>query len=292
MVIGGNTLARLDPNGKIANNNLAETIVTGNFVIELNGSIYYGGDGIDEKGAYIAKCDVHLDKKMSNNFVDWARFSSVFIDKNNLVIGATKKGLQVGGIITLDTTGNIVSKIEFPFNGIVTFVTKYDNDNFVVTGYNDEDSYSGILKIVSKTGEVKATLVDEGVDKTLKSAYVADSSIVLAGYGNLNDPGEYKAGGFVAKLTTKSSGTTITILSHESVDCAFYPNPVINQANLRLANYANYNISVFDLSGKQVLTTSFSGNNYTFDRGNLSSGTYLLKVSGSGQSYSKKIVLK
>lgn len=73
-----------------------------------------------------------------------------------------------------------------------------------------------------------------------------------------------------------------------------YPNPIITEGNLYFNNYQNNSrIEVFDIIGKRVKMTYFSGNNYILERGNLFSGIYIVKITTENNVVStQKIIIQ
>jgi len=78
-----------------------------------------------------------------------------------------------------------------------------------------------------------------------------------------------------------------------------YPNPANDQLNITLVDFKNdnYQISLINLLGQQVISEGFmsSGSqmNWTFDLGNVPSGSYFLEIRNeSGQNYTEKVIIE
>lgn len=74
---------------------------------------------------------------------------------------------------------------------------------------------------------------------------------------------------------------------------ATYPNPITNNKfTVATASISNKIVTVFNLLGKKVLTTNFSGNKFTIDVSSINAGVYILKVIEDGKSATKKLVIR
>jgi hypothetical protein len=77
------------------------------------------------------------------------------------------------------------------------------------------------------------------------------------------------------------------------VGFATYPNPVSNGIlTISSASDSLKNITIFNLLGKQVLSSSFSGIQSNVDVSSISSGIYILKVTEAGKTATKKLVIR
>jgi len=57
-----------------------------------------------------------------------------------------------------------------------------------------------------------------------------------------------------------------------------YPNPVKDILHIRLENKGNYEIYIFDLTGKKIYTRTFDGDRWDVDMRNYRSGFYLVSI--------------
>ncbi|ARV07991.1 hypothetical protein BTO04_05155 [Polaribacter sp. SA4-10] len=77
------------------------------------------------------------------------------------------------------------------------------------------------------------------------------------------------------------------------VGFAAYPNPVSNGIlNISSASDSLKNLTLFNLLGKQVLSSSFSGVQSNVDVSSISDGIYILKVTEAGKTATKKVVIR
>jgi hypothetical protein len=74
---------------------------------------------------------------------------------------------------------------------------------------------------------------------------------------------------------------------------ATYPNPITNNVFTITSNSTSKKeFAVFNLLGKQVLSSSFSGVKSNVDVSTISAGIYILKVTEGGKTASKKLVIR
>jgi hypothetical protein len=87
---------------------------------------------------------------------------------------------------------------------------------------------------------------------------------------------------------------TLSIVKNNAiVGFATYPNPVSKGIlNISSASESLKNITIFNLLGKQVLSSSSSGVQSTLDVSSISGGIYILKVTEAGKTATKKLVIR
>jgi hypothetical protein len=74
---------------------------------------------------------------------------------------------------------------------------------------------------------------------------------------------------------------------------ATYPNPVTNQQfTITSKSTENKQVTIFNVLGKKVLATNFSGTKSDINVSNLSSGIYILKVSEGKKAATSKLVIR
>ena len=74
---------------------------------------------------------------------------------------------------------------------------------------------------------------------------------------------------------------------------ATYPNPVTNKEfTISSRSTSVKEVAIFNLLGKQVLSSSFSGVKSNVDVSTISAGIYILKVTEEGKTATKKLVIK
>ena len=74
---------------------------------------------------------------------------------------------------------------------------------------------------------------------------------------------------------------------------ATYPNPVSEGIlNISSASSSTKNLTIFNLLGKKVLSSSFSGIKKDIDVSSINAGMYILKVTEEGKTATKKLVIR
>jgi hypothetical protein len=72
-----------------------------------------------------------------------------------------------------------------------------------------------------------------------------------------------------------------------------YPNPFTDNTKVTFTVAGNYSLLVFDITGKQVYSTSTNGSDVVLDLSDLNNGVYILKiVDAKGASTTKKLMLQ
>ena len=94
-----------------------------------------------------------------------------------------------------------------------------------------------------------------------------------------------------ADVTPKSA--TASVRNNSIEGFALYPNPVTNNNLTITSNSAEVkNVSIFNVLGKNVLSTSVSGNRAEINTALLSSGIYIIKVQEGANTATSKLVIK
>jgi hypothetical protein len=87
--------------------------------------------------------------------------------------------------------------------------------------------------------------------------------------------------------------TTASVGRNSIEGFATYPNPVTNNRFTITSNSSNKKaITIFNVLGKKVLSSSFSGAKSDVDVSAISSGIYILKVTENGKTATKKLVIR
>lgn len=77
-----------------------------------------------------------------------------------------------------------------------------------------------------------------------------------------------------------------------TIDVNVFPNPTADRIKFELPEGKNYDISVFNLSGQQVISSTSKGGITELKLGNFASGTYVLKATDGDKVYTQKVVLR
>ena len=84
----------------------------------------------------------------------------------------------------------------------------------------------------------------------------------------------------------------VGFISNQGISINIYPNPATESVYIKLDEVDNYKLSVYDESGRLVVSTSFNGNDKNIDINHLKAGNYLVSITGknTGLLTSKLIV--
>jgi hypothetical protein len=89
------------------------------------------------------------------------------------------------------------------------------------------------------------------------------------------------------------SNATASIKDNTIEGFATYPNPITNSTFTITSNSSSKKtITIFNVLGKKVLSSSFSGVKSNIDVSTISAGIYILKVTEGGKTASKKLVIR
>ena len=86
---------------------------------------------------------------------------------------------------------------------------------------------------------------------------------------------------------------TLSNTTNQINTISIYPNPTKGLVNIVSNNYEIKNISIFDISGKEIVTNDdVNSNNFTINMSNLSSGIYFVKITSSTDEQIVKRIIK
>ena len=141
----------------------------------------------------------------------------------------------------------------------------------------------GTTTSILRTGFNEADYIGTAVPTTGFSA-------IALGYDNVNTTTSVSTPQFIVRKLADFS-TSMNTQNNEIAGLKVYPNPVSNGV-LQIESNANTlkTIALFDVLGKQVLTTSKE--NSTINVSNLKGGIYILKITEAGKTAVSKLVIK
>ena len=92
---------------------------------------------------------------------------------------------------------------------------------------------------------------------------------------------------------TAFEGDTASLKNNAIEGFATYPNPVTNKEfTISSRSTSVKEVAIFNLLGKQVLSSSFSGTKSDINVSAINAGIYILKVTESGKTATKKLVIR
>lgn len=83
---------------------------------------------------------------------------------------------------------------------------------------------------------------------------------------------------------------TVGVDEFNQIEISIYPNPATEYINIESAQASN--VEIFNMSGQMVYSTTFSDNHLTVSTGNLTAGTYVVKVTSAGTTKAQKVIIK
>lgn len=129
---------------------------------------------------------------------------------------------------------------------------------------------------------------------TWSQSYNGMSNVKVTDLDMRNDNMVYAATYGRGVFSGMFTSTTLSSLDFsQSSNVKMYPNPANDLVNISVSNYVgDLKVDLFDINGRLVKTKSvdFSGN-YSLDLNGLTTGVYIVKLSGSELNYSEKIVI-
>ena len=134
------------------------------------------------------------------------------------------------------------------------------------------------------------------VDASNQNVKLVSSSSTIAYVNSTSKTVKGKSAGFATVTVTSRDGSNIVdscvvrvidpasidiLQESSSVDIHVYPNPVTDFLNIEFNSLLSkpVNISLFDASGKEVMTMQFNSSKNSFDVSGLTSGVYMIHVS-------------
>tara|TARA_B110000037_G_scaffold162091_1_gene183118 strand:- start:744 stop:1619 length:876 start_codon:yes stop_codon:yes gene_type:complete len=135
------------------------------------------------------------------------------------------------------------------------------------------------------------------VDGTSFNGSFVEANWAFAGVSALNNLGICQGGTDSFETLMGGIGTytasTASVKNNAIAGFATYPNPITNHTfTLTSASSEEKSVTVFNLLGKKVLETRFSGIKSDINVSAINAGIYILKVTESGKTASKKLVIR
>ncbi len=233
----------------------------------------------------------------------------ILLDKfNNAVIagdaffgtGAGGTNLEVNKIN--GANGATIWSTNYNFGGIDSYASmqKDTADNVFVAGFFDgplsKDISALVLSpngvVVWQTSFTNTTLAT-GVDRACQLVLDKNKNIIIAGSAERRGPGSSNAVDVVTlKYNTLAVGIKVNTL--DETQLSIFPNPVKGILNLTTtnANLIGANILITDLVGKTVLEQKLTELNQAITLGSLVKGIYILKLSNTHSTISKKLIIE
>jgi hypothetical protein len=224
--------------------------------------------------------DIYITKLDTNGNLIWAKsYGSSSQEYGHTITTDSSGNVYLGGFFqetvsfnTINSTVNLTSDgswngliLKFDANGDITFIESISSTVFVFIDSIFLDSSNNFY--VSGYFENDATLDFGNGPTTLSNVGDADSFVVKISQSTLSNNN--------FKLES-------TVL--------YFPNPVNDK--LTIVSEENFDISIYDLSGREVKNITKKTREVSFSVINLTDGVYFLKGQNSKGSFSKKLIIE
>ena len=233
----------------------------------VTGSVYYAFDfTVVDPGGPISGTD-------NEYFAMFKDASFTYRAKLDIVPPASSGDFTVG-IATVGNTADAVWATDLTYGASYRVTVMYNQDDNIAKLWVDATSES---------------------DTSILGADEQDPGISIEGFGLRQSDSDLNEGILVDNLRIGSTfaDTSLSVSNLEIDGFALYPNPVTNNNLTITSNSAEVkNISIFNVLGKNVLSTSVAGNKAEINTALLSSGIYIIKVQEGANTATSKLVIK
>ena len=213
-----------------------------------------------------------------------------------------------------DTDNWSLSTGEYYINGFCPSCTNVITDSWLIFGaldmsssvstelvFNATEGFSGSDLVVfyseSYTGSPDTTswttlqTITTGSSGYYNISIPSTGSSVYLGIQYLDGDGTYSSWTLANAGVYATSCPTLGISDFEASNFKIYPNPTsLGYVNLKSRNGSAFDVSVYDVLGKQVIKSSVTDGK--LDVSSLNTGLYIMKISQEEATVTKKLVIK
>ncbi len=112
------------------------------------------------------------------------------------------------------------------------------------------------------------------------------------GFSHVNDPNDPDSG-FTQGIYKYVDQADVSVANETIQGLSVYPNPADNFVQISTENAPLQNVTVFDVTGKEVMNLNFSANNTKINVSALDNGIYLMKITDTDNNHQAvKLVIK
>lgn len=262
---------------------------------------------------------MYAEGSSSNKFIEIYNGTGSSIDLSNYMIKGTNNGGDWKEARNLSLTGSIsdgdvyviaADQADASILAVADLSLSYESalhyngdDAIALLKKNDSDVFE-VIDIIGATGDdpgsgwAVAGVTNATKDHTLsrKNTISGPSSDWTSSAGTDESSSEWVVTGKDTEWTSLGSYTgksTASLKNNAIIGFATYPNPVSDGIlNISSASGSVKNLTIFNLLGKQVLSSSFSGVNKNIDVSSINTGMYILKVTEEGKTATKKLIIR
>ena len=170
------------------------------------------------------------------------------------------------------------------FNGTVASNT-ISSEYTVIAYIKTLDPNAGYATVINQSVTLGATGTNFAVSANdINSSHIVQIGFTVSGL-NANPNDEATLG----KVVVSPNTTVLSVKEYNNIDIVVYPNPVENTLNVSAAASVD-SVSIFDLTGRQVLRAAPNAAAFSLDVANLNKGLYLVTLKAGDQEMTTKLV--
>lgn len=241
---------------------------------------------------------------------------SAMVFLGNTLLIAQTGSLKGRAIDKENAEGVAFASVYLEQKGVTVLKSVADIDGNYELPYVSPGVYDLVIKSIGyESGEINSVRVESGKE-TRRNINMNFSTIVIACYDVIEyaepliDPEciircGYRVCCGLSCITSCTFGMTVedSAIAERKIEepvvvaCKAYPNPFIDQVTFELSKVPDPNdiptVKLYDLTGKEVRSTGFSGTVAKIERESLSAGTYMYRVVDEENSIAEgKLVLQ
>ena len=170
------------------------------------------------------------------------------------------------------------------FNGTVASNT-ISSEYTVIAYIKTLDPSAGYATVINQSVTLGATGTNFAVSANdINSSHILQIGFTVSGL-NANPDDEATLG----KVVVSPNTTVLSVKEYNKIDIVVYPNPVQNTLNVSAAARVD-SVSIFDISGREVLTATPNAAAFSLDVATLNKGLYLVSLKAGDQEMTTKLV--
>ena len=175
-------------------------------------------------------------------------------------------------------------------DGALTFVGNVDinaiNAGYEVIAFIKTINATNFQPVITKTVELGAT----GTSFEVKAAGINAADKVQYGFTVMGLNANPNNEGFLSGVVVTPDVTVLSVTDElEAIGFTVYPNPVQNTLNVSAGVVVDA-VSIFDLTGREVMRATPNAAAFSLDVNNLNKGMYLVTVKAGEQELTTKLV--
>lgn len=199
--------------------------------------------------------------------------------------------VPVSNSATKSSTGNTVTKTSVTLSELNSNLDNYESEMITISDVTFTDGDGTAVFTASTNYDLS-----QGTDMLVFRTNFGDADFI----GDVIPSSPVNITGIASEFNgtaqifgTSAANITLDVARNAILGFATYPNPITNhQFTVTTGNNSKKEIAIYNLLGKQVLSTSFNGTKATIDVANVTAGIYILKVTENDKTATRKLVIK